>query len=249
MRPVLFLLAAPLFAQNPDLDLVLLVENTPGMQSSFSPADVQQLRSDDRTAVMSFSTKTRVIQPFTNDEKKVQAALRRSVTHGFGPTWPPRSPKALVFRALRDAAREFQSLPFDATRRRAVILIFGTDDESQAPSLDELKREFAAAQIHLYAIAVRRHDFAHAGHSRIETPPTIPGRTPPVPTDRAPLPLLTLRVLRQLADASGGQASSDEATAHDLIGQVRSGPDHPEKLRLIPGEHTLQSGIAEVPSH
>lgn len=248
MRPLLILLAAPLFAQSPGLDLMLLVEGSPGMQSSFSPADLQQLRSDDHAALMAFSTKTRLIQPFTNDQNKIRAALHRSVTHSFGPTWP-RSPKALVYRALRDAAREFQNLPADPTRRRAVVLIFATDDESQAPSLDELKREFAAPQIRLYVIAVRKYDFAHARDSRIETPPTIPGRTPPAPTDRAPLPLSTLRVLRQLADASGGEASSDEATAHDLIGHVRSGPDQPEKLRFVPGEHGSQSGIAEVPSH
>jgi len=249
MRPLLILLAAPLFAQSPGLDLMLLLENSPGMQSGFSPADLQQLRSGDHTAVMTFSTKTRLIQPFTNDQNKIQAALRRSVPHGFGPTGPHRPPKALVYGALREAAREFQSLPADATRRRAVVLIFGTDDESQTPSLDELKSDFAMAQIRLYAIAVRRHDFAHARDSRIETPPTIPGRTPPVPTDRAPLPLATLRVLRQLADASGGQASSDEATAQDLIGHVRSDASDPEKLRFVPGEHTFQSGIAEVPSH
>lgn len=235
------LAAAPLFAQGPAMDLVLLLENTQGVQHNLSANDFHALRAEDRVAVMTFSSKSHVVQAFTSDPDKAAAALRRS---RIGVRLPRPvflssvTPKTRLFRALMDAAQLYRDLPLDPSRRRVIVLVFGTDDDSYKPTFDELKRTLTTAQIKLYAVAIRRHDFTRAQDPRIQTPPTIPGQHPPVTTDLAPPPETTLKTLSNLVAAVGGEAVSGDAKVSGVFDRARSGPNQPQKLRLVAGEHT-----------
>jgi len=240
--------AAPLLAQPPAVDLLVVLDASPEMPWTSLAQDIRRLQPEDRVAVMKFSSRTRLVQPFTNDRSKIESALGHSRVPRLSAPGSFRSQKpanAVEFAALLEAARMF---PSDAGRQRAILLVFATDDHSAAP-LDELKQALSASQIRLYAVAVRPADPTHALDSRIETPPTIPGRTPPVRTDRGELPLTTLKTVTELVALTGGRASADESDLPGLIGGVRSGADQPQKLRLVSREDAVQLGMAESPSH
>ena len=219
-RFALFLLTAPLFAQTAGIDLVLLLEKTPGMPQPISHHQFRTLRPEDRVAVMTFADTSKVRQAFTNDPKKLEHALRLAARnpsrHGWG-TLPKRPPQVRFFRSLLDAARLFQDQPADPSRRRVILTIFGTEDDSAAVASDAVRQALEAAHIRLYAVAIGKFDPIHARDSQIETPPTFPGRTPPAPTDRLPLPEKTLHTLQILASATGGQAVSGEANVARIL--------------------------------
>ena len=126
-RVALLSIAAPLLAQQQNVDLVLVLDATPGMQRSLS---VAFFRPDpaDRVAVLAVTSKSRLAQSFTNDRQKLTAAIeglgRRSavpVSLGMAPS--PSEPKIRLFRALLDAARLFQSLPVVPGRHRVIPVI------------------------------------------------------------------------------------------------------------------------------
>ena len=58
----LLLLSVSLLAQEPALDLMLLLESTPGMAPNFRTIRLNSLRAQDRGCVMTFSTKARLRQ-------------------------------------------------------------------------------------------------------------------------------------------------------------------------------------------
>src|SRR5262249_10851750 len=152
-------------------------------------------------------------QAFTNDPKKLEQTLqeagRNPAPHHWGTL--PRTPKPVnLFRALSDAAALFRDQP--PGHRRVILTIFGSEDESAPITPDPVSQALAAAHIQLYAVAISKFDSLHARDSQIETPPTFPGRTPPAPTDRLPLPEKTLRALQIVATATGGETDSGEAS-------------------------------------
>jgi len=218
------MLAAPLLAQDRGVDLVLLLETSLGMPQPIPSQQFAALPSNDRVAIMTFANDSRLRQPFTNDPKKLERALRQaahsSAPHHWG-TLPKTSPPISLLDSMLDAAQLFRDRPPEG-RRRIILAIFGTEDASAALAPDEVKNALATAQIQLYAVALSKFDPLHARDSQIETPPTFPGRTPPVPTDRLPLPERTLKTLQALAVTIGGQAVSGEGKVPAILRRVQS---------------------------
>src|SRR5580698_485883 len=101
----LFLLVAPLLAQPRPLDVVILVERSPGVQLVVSPAAFTMAPAD-RVAIVSFAKTSHIEQPFTNDVQKITTAIYRMNRQDRvrGPAAQPSSaPQPHLFRAVLDS--------------------------------------------------------------------------------------------------------------------------------------------------
>ncbi len=186
--------------------VLLLIEDTPGIRQAMWETTLPKLSPDDRMAVVTFSGKIKVRQEFTGDLSKLSHALglaRRGFRFGrtssrTGLAAPANHP----LHALEQACRLFGA---GASETRAVILLFGSEESAATPGAPEVERALAGAHARLYAVAVRLEDTRLRSDPRLQTPPTIPGRNPPVQTGFRPLPEATIKLLAPVAKSSGGE--------------------------------------------
>jgi len=234
-RLVFLWIAAPLLAQQQSVDLVLLLDATPGMQRSLSGA-VFRPQPADQVAVLAFTSKSRLVQSFTNDPQKLRTAIgaagRRSGPAGgsFG-VQKPSEPKVRLFRALLDATRLFRPAPVVPGRQRVIVVFFGTEDESSSPAPDEVKLALSAARITVFGIVVPRFDEHLIRDVWLETPPTLPSPQRQLPGELAPLPEATMRRLAMLATVMRGDADSGDRGLLDVLERVRSAQAEAPSLR------------------
>jgi hypothetical protein len=223
-RFALLWIATPLLAQQQSVDLVLVLDATPGMGPSLSAA-VFRPQPDDRVAVLAFTSKSRLAQNFTNDPQKLKTAIEalghRRIPFGFSVVQSPE-PATRLFRALLDAAQLFRPAPLVPGRQRIIVAFFGTEDETSSPAPDEVKLALAAAQITAFGIAVPRVDDHPAPDPRLETPPTLPGQTHPGTGSLAPLPEATMTKLATLATVMRADAGSGNGNILDVLKRVRA---------------------------
>jgi Ca-activated chloride channel family protein len=122
------------------LDLILLFDVSSSMRPKVQPvADaanegMRELRPGDRVAIMSFNSRSRLVEPFTGDLLDIQKRIQEGVL-------------ALEFRggtfiqsAVSDAALELRKEP-RGERRRAIIIItdnYGQRTRRESTVLDEL---------------------------------------------------------------------------------------------------------------
>ena len=103
------------------LDLILLFDLSGSMQpkleklATSAHAALAQLRAGDRVAVMTFTTKTTLVEPFTTDKQVIEQAINQKVLgRARGGTH--------ILRAVNDAAAYFLKFP-RSERRRAVLIV------------------------------------------------------------------------------------------------------------------------------
>jgi VWFA-related protein len=110
------------------LDLILLFDISGSMRpvvnrvSEAARAGLAELRDGDRVAVMVFNTRSRMVQPFTEDLQQVERAIREEVLD------MPFDGGTRIQSAVDDAAKRFLRQKRDA-RRRAILII--TDNVGQ----------------------------------------------------------------------------------------------------------------------
>jgi len=225
---LLFILTAVLCAEQPKapLDVVLLLDTTPGMQPILARTEIASLRPDDRAALMTFTKKARLRQAFTSDRERLTGVLRRSSVGGHGGIafrQPQDNPEAHVFEALAAACRLFSSLPKDASRKRAIVVLFGDEDSTSKPTFEALKKMLLDASVSLWGVAVSKYDMTRRPDWTVQTPPTIPGPpgAPPVKSYRLPLPETTLKTIEKLAAATGGAATSGDWDLPAILGRIQ----------------------------
>jgi hypothetical protein len=164
-------LAVPLAA---GADMVLLIETSAGMERELRSIRAPAIAAGDRLAVMSFGGKPSLRQDFTADVVKLESAIRRLTLggrHGGFPWSKPGMPReAPVFKAITAACRLFGP---GSQAKRAVILLFGSEDFSEAT---DAARALAGTHAALYAVAVSKAGPGMPPGAR--TPPTTPGRVP-----------------------------------------------------------------------
>jgi Ca-activated chloride channel family protein len=109
------------------LDLILLFDTSGSMQPKLAKlaasahAALAELRHGDRVAVMTFTTRTVIVAPFTDDMQTVEQAINERVLgKAKGGT--------KILRAVNDAAEYFLKEP-RTERRRAVLIV--TDNHGQ----------------------------------------------------------------------------------------------------------------------
>lgn len=184
-------------------DIVLLLEDTPGMEMALRELQVPELKPGDRMAVMSFSRSARARQEFTDDQRQIERAVRGIGTARIG--WPgaQRTQSARIYAALGEASQLLGSAG------GTVVLVFGSEDRTGRPAPGALNAR-------LYAVGVRK-SYPVTGELRnVQTPPTNRGRAP-VNTLSDPLPEATLEALRPLARATGGEVIAGRWSLPKLV--------------------------------
>ena len=217
-RVSLLWLVAPLIAQQRPLDLVILVERSPGVELSASPAALG-MTATDQIAIVSFDKASRVEQAFTNDAQKITAAINRlnrqaAFVH-VRTRLASATPGHHLFHAVLDSIGQF-ARPEIAGRDRALIAVFATEDVSTVPTIDDVREALLASHIRFFADVVSlRTDCCPL--SRVQTPPTLPGRYTSVQT----LPPAAIKRIADVASATGGQIL-ESSSLSAVLTQIRS---------------------------
>ena len=213
IRPLIALLALALPA--PAADIVLLLETGAAMDPVLASTRMPAIPAGDRVAIMTFAGKPRLRQAFTANWVALDGTLRRlsagRMHIGAIASRPGIPAEAPVFNANGAACRLFEP----GSSRRAVIVLFGSEDYSPA---GEAARTVSLAHASLYAVAVRKMGPPPAG-GKARTPPTLPSRAPGSSGMR-PLPEATFGTLADLARASGGATASEKLDLAGLFARI-----------------------------
>lgn len=201
MRAMAVLLLAVAFAAA--ADTVLVLETSPGMERSLGQTTLPRLALGDAMAIVTFSGKPKLRQALTDDQAKLEYVLQtirkgRTSYAIVGRRAPAKD--ARVYAAIAEAARVL------GPNGGRIVLLFGSEEREGKPAPAELRRVLAASHIRLDVAAVRRAFPLGLPGRQAQTPPTVPGRYPPVDHESMPLPEATLEVLKGLCRASGGDA-------------------------------------------
>ena len=175
-------------------DVVLVIENSPGMERWVAGVEVARIEPGSRVAVVAFTDKVKVAQPLTDDREKVARAVRRlgGGRIRIGTQWRAKQ-HAAVWAALAEACK---LLPGGGEVR----LLFGSEDFSPVPA--DVRQ--CLPKVKLLVAAVRRNGPEDPALRTVQTPPTVRGRNPPVTTDLMPPPEATLRELQAMGAGGVG---------------------------------------------
>jgi uncharacterized protein (DUF58 family) len=157
----------------------------------------RELRSNDRVAVMSFSSGVKVHLPFTSDKEKLDDAFRKATRTSFRWTGARR-----MYDAVLTAINQF---PIgSSTRGNKVIAVITNDvDSGSAHRPDELVHEAAARGVSIWAFLIA-NPYADPTHVQNGYP-------------RIPYPDVQFAAdeLRTITDRTGGKVS-----IHDTNGYI-----------------------------
>lgn len=210
MRPNLrWILAGLLFVANvaaQTLDVMFVLETSPGTEQAIGLIRPRHLSGDDRAGVIGFTTSPQVYQPLTGDRDALGDALRKAgtrITVGFGGGGIAVTGPTNVGESIRAACSEFDA----GSNRRVVILFFGSEDPAISAKLDSLKSVLSAAKARLYAVAVQR-----VAEPRFPARPAI---------GQYPFPAITTQIVTQLVESSGGKIFKGGWDLKDILALAR----------------------------
>jgi len=186
---VLLALTAGILSAEP-LDTMMVLEMYPGTEQAVGLIRPNAFPDGDRAGTIGFTRTAQMLQPLSDTHEEIAAGLRRSgVRAGIQAVPAGGAPQYTIdlAAALKMAIGDFESSG-PAGRRRAILLLFASEDAGLAPHMTTLKDLLRVAQIKLYAVVVQRTN---------NRPPA--GRPP------APFPTMTAQLVNQLTDASGGK--------------------------------------------
>jgi hypothetical protein len=194
------ILAGSLYAQS--LDTMLVLEMSEGSEHATGLVRPRAFPEDDRAGVIGFLRTAQVLQPLTADRDKLAAALKRAGFRAGGAVVQGGKVgtvssltvglTAALFKACGEFGQPGGEEPAGGGRKRAILVVFGTDDPSLSSNLNALKATLRTAQARLYAVAVQRSD------------PNAPPQSPRIGVNY-PFPVMTARLLSQLAEETGGR--------------------------------------------
>lgn len=164
-------------------DVVILVEDSPGFAPIASALVIPPIAPENRVAVLGFNSKTRLLGKFTSDQKQAEKAVRKASPRlQLGAGRGVQSKEIRVFDGLVAAAKLFDG---DGSRRRAILLVFGSEDCCEAPgSLPQ--------GIRIVALATPPY-LIDGWAGSVATPTTVPGQRLP---KQGRLPEATIGKLR-----------------------------------------------------
>jgi len=216
-----FTVGAGLFGQAPpELDVVLLVEDSIPATSLARRSDWGALTSGDRVAVMTFSSQQSLKLAFEEDWAIIDLALGKLDSKGT------RSDPVRLWDAVARAAGLFGDPP-DPSVRRAIFVVFSTEDNSDEQTPESVRAALARSEASLSAVTI------WTGRPSVPAPPPIlqiPNRptpqTPGVWSERVPpkeSSVLddTIRSVEWLARETGGLRLKSEWDFTRLIERAR----------------------------
>jgi hypothetical protein len=182
------------------LDVILVMEMSPGTEQAIGLIRERAFQEDDRAGVIGFIRTAQLLQPLTDDRDKIATALQRSGTRGGVAVGGPdrgqigMSGTVDLAGALIKACDEL-SEHGGSDRQRAIIVLFAGEDPNLSARLDTLQARLSGVGARLYAVMVQRIN-------ALETP-----GMPRTGASRFPMPsaVITPRLMSQLAEESGGR--------------------------------------------
>lgn len=174
------------------LDAMLVLETSSGTEQAIGLIRPQAFEDTDQAGVIGFQRVAQVIQPLTDDHDDLAKALQRAgirVGIGVSGVLVNPNPAVDIVGAVKNACAELKE-GSSVGRKRAIILLFASEDPALSGSVDGLKQSLKAVEARLYVVAIQRPD--RQERSR-------PGRSP------YPFPIITAQILSRLASDSGGK--------------------------------------------
>jgi Mg-chelatase subunit ChlD len=181
------------------LDVILVMEMSPGTEQAIGLIRERAFQEDDRAGVIGFIRTAQLLQPLTDDRDKIATALQRSGTRGGVAVGGPdrgqigMSGTVDLAGALSKACDELSEHGSD--RKRAIIVLFAGEDPNLSARLDTLQARLSGDDARLYAVMVQRIN-------ALESP-----GMPRTGASRFPMPsaVITPRLMSELAEESGGR--------------------------------------------
>jgi VWFA-related protein len=143
------------FTRDPQpIALALLLDSSVSMESKLKTAQdaaigfAKLLTPKDLAEVIDFDTYAQVLQPFTADVEKLEAAIRRTEAGG----------STALYNALYIAFSEFKkerARALEDIRRHAVVVLSDGEDTSSVVSYDLVLDEAKRAEVMVYGIGIR----------------------------------------------------------------------------------------------
>jgi VWFA-related protein len=143
------------FTRDPQpIALALLLDSSVSMESKLKTAQeaaigfARRLTPRDVAEVIDFDTFAHVLQPFTADADKLEAAIRRTEAGG----------STALYNALYIAFSEFKkerARALEDIRRQAVVVLSDGEDTSSVVSFDLVLDEAKRSEVMMYGIGIR----------------------------------------------------------------------------------------------
>ncbi len=154
--------------ENLPISLVLMIDTSASMEEKLPTAQaaairfVKTLRPQDLAQVVQFNELATTLQPFTNDQAALEAAIRR--TEASGSTALHNA----LYIALKDLMRDKKAAEL---RRRAIVLLSDGEDTSSLVTDDQVLELARKSEINIYAVRLsssRPQDHARQAFSQAE---------------------------------------------------------------------------------
>ena len=187
MRRILVRLVAclPLFLAQvwaQALDIMFVLETSPGTEQQIGLIRSRDLKEDDRAGVIGFTRSVQLLQPLTENREDLAKALQRAgIRIVIGAAFQANQYGSVnLSEALRQSFGEFGV--GGSGRKRAIVLLAASEDPRLVGNRDSLKAMLAESEARLFVVAITR----------------VSGRAYSFPT-------VTIQFLDQLAKDSGGR--------------------------------------------
>jgi len=198
-------------SQERPIDLVLAVETTVGTEQSIGLLNRRALEKGDRAGVLGISgSNVKILQSLTDDREALASALQHAGARiGVAMSGIPiRSSwtsdlSSVIARACEELERN------GVNERRAILLLFASEDPTMASRLATLQSNLAAANARLYAVQIyrRSEDQPNRRGSVIPTFPSITASTE--------------RSIAELTEHSGGRLFRGAWDLRDIVKDIR----------------------------
>jgi Ca-activated chloride channel family protein len=138
--------------ENLPISMVLMIDCSASMEEKLRTAQtaaarfVKTLRPQDVAQVVQFNDRSTTLQPFTNDQAALDAAIRRTQVSG------PTALHNALYIALKDLMRDKKA---GELRRRAIVLLSDGEDTASLVSDDQVLELARKSEINIYAISLR----------------------------------------------------------------------------------------------
>jgi hypothetical protein len=196
------------------LDVMLVLEASPGTEHINSLIRSKAFQDGDRAGVIAFHQRAEVLQPLSSDRKKIDDAVWRAASRisgavGTGNGVPYNINMTVdLSTALQQACAEFDAAA-PAGRRPVIVIWFGSDDLNLSRRLDSLESVVRASHARLYAVAVQR----------ASTQPSPLG--PPRVQASYPFPVLTAQLMSEFVAEFGGRIYKRNWSLKEILEDAR----------------------------
>jgi hypothetical protein len=191
----LITLAAGLSSSAQSLDVMLILDTSPGTEQATDRIRAKSFGESDRVGVVGAVPPVRLLLPLTDDRKKVGDALHRAslrIGATVGNVSIAQIPPLDLAGAISEACGQLREAP-ERPNRKVIVVMFAGEDRALPAAVRRLRAQIDVVQARLFAILVTRSAVQPRS-------PASLGGLPPLLA-----PVLTTEALADLAHQSGGR--------------------------------------------